>query len=43
MKLVRSTDSNVPLYHLAFFSRNDLRTKFSREAMKSTDPQRKLF
>lgn len=43
MKLVRSTDRNLRLYHLAFFSRNELGLKLWREAMKSSSPQRELF
>lgn len=43
MKLMRSTDRNLPLYHLALFSRNDLGLKLWKEAMKSSNPQRKLF
>jgi three-Cys-motif partner protein len=43
MKLIRSTERKLPLYHLAFFSRSDLGMKFWREARKSSDPQRKLF
>lgn len=34
MKLIRSTDKNLPLYHLAFFSRHKLGAKFWKEAMK---------
>lgn len=43
MKLIRSTDKNLPLYHLAFFSRKELGMNLWREAMKSSDLQRKLF
>jgi len=43
MKLIRSTDKNLPLYHLAFFSRKELGMKLWREAMKSSDLQRRLF
>jgi three-Cys-motif partner protein len=43
MKLMRSTDRNLPLYHLAFFSRSELGVKFWREARKASDPQRRLF
>jgi hypothetical protein len=42
MKLMRGA-KNVPLYHLAFFSRHDLGMKLWREAVKSSDPQRNLF
>jgi three-Cys-motif partner protein len=38
MVLVRSTDKNLPLYHLAFFSRNQKGADFWKEARKySTD------
>lgn len=43
MKLVRSTDKNLPLYHLAFFSRHELGLKLWREAVKFSNPQRELF
>lgn len=43
MTLVRSTDRNLRLYHLAFFSRNALGQKLWREAVKSSNPQRRLF
>jgi len=43
MKLIRSTDKNLPLYHLAFFSRHELGQKLWRGAKESSDPQRKLF
>lgn len=43
MKLVRSTDKNLRLYHLAFFSRNELGQKLWREAVKSSTSQRDLF
>jgi len=43
MKLVRSTERNLPLYHLAFFSRSELGMKLWREAMRSSDLQRRLF
>jgi hypothetical protein len=43
MKLMRSTEKNLPLYHLAFFSRSELAMKLWREARKSSDAQRKLF
>lgn len=42
-KLVRSTDKNLPLYRLAFFSRNKLGQKFWREAMKYSSDQIPLF
>ena len=41
--LVRSDDRNLPLYHLAFFSRNRLGMKFWSEARKYSDPQMRLF
>jgi hypothetical protein len=43
MKLVRSTDKNLPLYRLAFFSRNKLGQKFWRDAMKYSSDQLPLF
>jgi three-Cys-motif partner protein len=43
LKLIRSTEKRLPLYHLAFFSRSALGTKFWREARKSSDSQRRLF
>jgi hypothetical protein len=36
---VRSTDKNLPLYRLAFFSRSDLGEKFWREARKYSKDQ----
>lgn len=36
---VRSTDKNLPLYRLAFFSRSDLGEKFWREARKYSNDQ----
>lgn len=40
---IRSTDKNLPLYHLAFFSRNKLGQKFWKEARKYSKDQRTLF
>lgn len=42
-KLVRSTDKNLPLYRLAFFSRHRLGQKFWRDAMKYSSDQLSLF
>jgi three-Cys-motif partner protein len=41
--LVRSTEKNLPLYHLAFFSRNKLGGKFWTEARKYSNDQLKLL
>lgn len=41
--LVRSTDKNLPLYHLMFFSRSELAEKLWAQAQKYSTPQRKLF
>jgi hypothetical protein len=43
VELVRSTERNLPLYHLAFFSRHDLGVKFWKQARKSTKKQQSLF
>jgi hypothetical protein len=43
MKLIRSTEKNLPLYHLGFFSKNALGAKFWKECQKYTNPQRSLF
>lgn len=40
---VRSTEKNLPLYHLAFFSRNELGKKFWKEAKKYSDDQLDLL
>ena len=40
---VRSTEKNLPLYHLAFFSRNELGRKFWKEARKYSDDQLDLL
>jgi len=42
-KLIRSTEKNLPLYHLAFFSRHKLGARFWRQAMKYGTDQRELF
>lgn len=42
-KLVRSTEKNLPLYHLAFFSRHKLGAKFWKQAMKYGTDQPDLF
>jgi three-Cys-motif partner protein len=43
MILVRSIDKNLPLYHLAFFSRNKKGYDFWQEAKKYSDDQLKLL
>jgi three-Cys-motif partner protein len=43
MILVRSTDKNLPLYHLAFFSRHKRGYEFWKEAKKYSDDQLKLL
>ncbi|MEW5744647.1 MAG: three-Cys-motif partner protein TcmP [Nitrospirota bacterium] len=43
MELVRSVDKNLPLYHLAFFSRNRLGQKFWKEARRYSDDQLDLL
>lgn len=43
MKTVRSTDKNLLLYRLAFFSRSELGKKFWAQAMKYSDDQRSFF
>ncbi len=40
---VRSTEKNLPLYNLAFFSRNELGRKFWKEARKYSDDQLDLL
>lgn len=42
-KLVRSTDKNLPLYRLAFFSRHKLGQKFWRDAMRYGADQLSFF
>ena len=41
--MVRSTNKNLPLYRLGFFSRNKLGADFWREARKYSNPQLELF
>lgn len=41
--LIRLPRKNLPLYHLAFYSRNKLGKKFWREARKYSNPQTELF
>lgn len=43
MILVRSTDKNLPLYHLAFFSRHKRGYEFWKEAKKYSDDQLSLL
>ena len=43
LQLMRSTEKNLPLYHLGVFSRHELGAKFWDECRKSTNPQRLLF
>ncbi len=43
MHQIRSDDKNLPLYHLAFFSKNRLGNKFWREVKKYSNPQQSLF
>lgn len=40
---IRSTEKNLPLYHLAFFSRHKLGEKFWKEAKKYSNDQLGLF
>lgn len=42
-KLIRSTDKNLPLYHLAFFSRSKLGQKFWKQSRKYSEDQRSFF
>jgi len=42
-QLIRSTNKNLPLYRLGFFSRHKLGEKFWREAKTYSDPQIKMF
>lgn len=42
-QLIKSSEKNLPLYRLAFFSRNKLGKKFWDEIKKICDPQQKLF
>jgi len=43
MKEVRSDEKNLPLYHLALFSRNSRAYDFWNEVLEYSDDQRKLF
>ena len=43
MKLVRSTDKNLPLYYLALFSRNELAFSFWDDVLKYSTDQRTLW
>ncbi|MDT5124000.1 MAG: hypothetical protein QOC96_3482 [Acidobacteriota bacterium] len=40
---IRSTEKNLPLYHLAFFSRSALGRKFWKDAKRYSQDQRPLF
>ena len=40
---IRSTDKNLPLYRLAFFSRSELGEKFWKESLKYSDDQLTFF
>ena len=40
---VKIKDKNVPLYHLIFYSRNDLGIKFWKNAVRGTLKQYNLF
>ena len=41
--MIRSTEKNLPLYRLGFYSRNRLGERFWKEAKKYSDPQMSLF
>jgi three-Cys-motif partner protein len=43
MKLVRSGEKNLPLYHLALFSRHDLAYKYWEEVLKYSTDQTSMF
>lgn len=43
LELIRGTEKNLALYHLAFFSRNPLGLQFWRETRKQTTSQLKLW
>lgn len=43
MPMIRSSEKNLRLYHLALFSRHPLGGRFWSEAQKYTDPNRGLF
>ena len=40
---IRSTDKNLPLYHLAFFSKHNLGNDFWKKVQGYSDGQQKLF
>ena len=43
MKQIRSDERNLPLYHLALFSRNELASKYWDQVLKYSTPQRGLW
>lgn len=43
VKVIRSSEKNLPLYHLSFFSKHETGLKFWREALKYGDDQLDLF
>jgi hypothetical protein len=43
MKEVRSDEKNLPLYHLALFSRSSRAYDFWNEVLEYSDDQQKLF
>jgi len=43
MKEIRSDDKNLPLYHIAFFSRNERGYAFWKQVLKYATPQLRLF
>ncbi len=43
MKLIRSVEKNLPLYHLCFFSRSKLGQQFWKQARKYSQDQFELF
>jgi three-Cys-motif partner protein len=43
MKQIRSDEKNLPLYHLALFSRHNLAYDFWGQVLQYSSPQRKLF
>jgi three-Cys-motif partner protein len=42
-RIIRSTEKNLRLYSLGFYSRNRLGEKFWKEALKYSSPQKSLF
>ena len=42
MKEVKSDEKNLPLYHLAFFSKSQVGYTFWQKVLKHTDPQQSL-